>query len=34
VPEAQGIITINMKGGVVASAGQGFESKYEINVLK
>lgn len=34
VPEAQGIITINMKGGVVASAGQEFERKYEINVLK
>jgi len=33
-PKAQGIITINIRGGVVASAGQYFERKYEINVLR
>ena len=34
LPEAQGVITISIKGGVVASAGQDFKRKYEINVLK
>lgn len=33
-PEEQGVITISIKGGVVASAGQDFKRKYEINVLK
>ncbi|WP_230979160.1 hypothetical protein [Intestinirhabdus alba] len=33
-PKLQGVVTITIKGGVVASAGQYFERKYEINVLK
>lgn len=33
-PKSQGIITISIRGGVVASAGQDFERKYEVNVLK
>lgn len=33
-PKTQGIITISIRGGVVASAGQDFERKYEINILK
>lgn len=33
-PKSQGIITISIRGGVIASAGQDFERKYEVNVLK
>ncbi|HAT1623088.1 TPA: hypothetical protein I8Y04_004854 [Raoultella planticola] len=33
-PNSQGVITISLKGGIVASAGQYFEKKYEVNVLK
>jgi len=32
-PKSQGGITISLKGGIVASAGQYFEKKYEINIL-
>ncbi|HBZ3015340.1 TPA: hypothetical protein MHN06_30340, partial [Klebsiella pneumoniae] len=33
-PQLQGIVTINIRGGVVASAGQYFEKQYEINIQK
>ncbi|MCC4106211.1 hypothetical protein [Serratia ureilytica] len=33
-PKSQGVVTISIKGGVVASAGQDFAMKYEINALK
>ena len=32
-PKSKGVITIRLKGGVVASAGQDFEKKYEVNIL-
>jgi hypothetical protein len=33
-PKLQGVITININGGIVASAGQDFKKKYKINILK
>jgi len=33
-PKLPGVVTIIIKGGVVASAGMHFEKKYEINILK
>ena len=33
-PQLQGIVKINIRGGVVASAGQYFEKQYEINIQK
>lgn len=33
-PKTQGVITIILKGGIVASAGERFERKYEVKVLK
>lgn len=33
-PQLQGIVTISIRGGIVASAGQYFEKQYEINVQK
>lgn len=33
-PKLKGIVTINIRGGIVASAGRYFEKKYEINVQK
>lgn len=33
-PKLQGIVTISIRGGIVASAGQYFEKKYEVNVHK
>ncbi|EOC3625914.1 hypothetical protein ACI3B4_000335 [Enterobacter hormaechei] len=32
-PKSPGVIVINLKGGVVASAGQRFKKEYEIHVL-
>lgn len=32
-PKLKGVVLIKVKGGIVASAGQDFEKKYEINVL-
>ncbi|MEG0870348.1 MAG: hypothetical protein RSG77_25370 [Hafnia sp.] len=32
-PKTQGIITISITGGLVASAGETFVKKYEVNVL-
>lgn len=33
-PKLQGLVTISIRGGVVASAGKDFEKIYKINVLK
>lgn len=34
IPQSTGLITIDIRGGVIASAGESFEKKYKINVLK
>ncbi|HHE5700245.1 TPA: hypothetical protein ACPEY2_004197 [Citrobacter amalonaticus] len=33
-PKSPGVVTISIRGGVVASAGQDFERKYEVNISK
>ncbi|MBV6691217.1 hypothetical protein [Serratia quinivorans] len=33
-PKLQGVVTISIRGGVVASAGKDFEKIYEVNILK
>ncbi|PKH26455.1 hypothetical protein CIG19_01250 [Enterobacterales bacterium CwR94] len=33
-PKRAGVIKINIKGGIVASAGKMFEKNYEINVME